>query len=136
MGVFIRGIKNAFRNGVRTLAVIVILAVSISMALVMFMALKTVNGKIDSVKSSVGNTITVSPAGIRGFEGGGTLLTSANADTIKSIANVASVTETLTDRLRNESDTNTNFPGGDSSSNSTTNLTSPIEAGSFGNRQR
>jgi len=136
MGVFIRGVKNAFRNGVRTLAIIVILAVSISMALVMFMALKTVNGKIESVKSSVGNTITVSPAGIRGFEGGGTLLTQANADTIKSLENVKSVTATLTDRLRNENSTATNFPGQDSSSNSTTNLNSSIEPGSFGNRQR
>jgi len=136
MGVFIRGFKNTFRNGVRTLAVIIILAVSISMALVMFMALKTVNNKISSVKSSVGNTITVSPAGIRGFEGGGTLLTQANADTIKSLVNVSSVTETLTDRLRNNTSTSTNFPGNENSnSNSVTNLTSPIQPGSFGNRQ-
>jgi len=131
-----RGIKNAFRNGIRTVAIIFILAVSISMALVMFMALKTVNGKIDSVKSSIGNTITVSPAGIRGFEGGGSLLTQGNADTIKSLANVSSVTETLTDRLRNENSTTGNFLGEDTSSNSTTNLNSSIEPGSFGNRQR
>jgi len=136
MGMINRGIKNVFRNGIRTIAIVFILAVSISMALVMFMALKTVNGKIDSVKSSIGNTITVSPAGIRGFEGGGTLLTQENANTIKSLANVSSVTETLTDRLRNENSATSNFPGGDTSSNSTTNLNSSIEPGSFGNRQR
>jgi len=136
MGMINRGIKNVFRNGVRTIAIIFILAVSISMALVMFMALKTVNGKIDSVKSSIGNTVTVSPAGIRGFEGGGTLLTQENADAIKSIANVSSLTETLTDRLRNENSTSSDFPGGDTSSNSTTNLNSSVEPGSFGNRQR
>jgi len=136
MGMIGRGIKNVFRNGVRAIAIVFILAVSISMALVMFMALKTVNGKIDSVKSSIGNTITVSPAGIRGFEGGGTLLTQEDANTIKSLANVSSVTETLTDRLRNENSTTGNFPGEDSSSNNTTNLNSSIEPGSFGNRQR
>lgn len=71
MGIIDRGIKNAFRNGIRSLGIIFILAVSIGMALIMFMALKTVQAKIASVKSSIGNYITVSPAGIRGFEGGG-----------------------------------------------------------------
>jgi putative ABC transport system permease protein len=135
MGVFIRGIKNAFRNGVRTIAVIFILAVSISMALIMFMALKTVNDKIASVKSSIGNTITVSPAGIRGFEGGGTLLSAQNATDVTNLAHVTSVTQTLSDRLGNGSSSSN--PGGESSStNSTTNLTSPINPGSFGNRTR
>jgi len=139
MGIITRGIKNAFRNGIRTLSIVLILALAIGMALVMLLALKTVDAKIASVKSSVGNTITVNPAGVRGFEGGGTLLTDQNATDVNSIAHVASVTETLSDRLRNENSSNTdNGPGGNSSnnSNSTTNLTSPINPGSFGNRQQ
>lgn len=137
MGVISRGIKNAFRNGIRTLSIVSILALTIGMALVMLLALKTVDAKIASVKSSVGNTITASPAGVRGFEGGGTLLTDQNATDIESLAHVTTVVKTLTDRLRNENTTSSgNFPGGNSSTNSTTNLTSSIEAGSFGNRQR
>ncbi len=137
MGTIVRGIKNAFRNGVRTVAIIVILTASISMALVMFMALKTVNGKIESVKSSVGNTITVSPAGIRGFEGGGDLITSANATAISKIDGVQGVIESLTDRLRNENSSSSDFgPNTNQNTNATTNLESSVEPGSFGQRQQ
>lgn len=139
MGVISRGIKNAFRNGIRTTSIVFILAVSISMALIMLMSLKTVQAKITSVKSSIGNTITVSPAGIRGFEGGGTLLTSQNATDVASLAHVTSTTVSLNDRLRNEnSSANQGGPGGNNNSSvdNTTNLTSPITPGSFGNRQR
>jgi len=88
MGVISRGLKNAFRNNIRTISIVLILSISIAMALIMLLALKTVQGKIDSVKSSIGNYISVSPAGIRGFEGGGNLLTSDNVTTIKSVPNV------------------------------------------------
>ena len=139
MGVISRGIKNAFRNTTRTVSVTFILGLSIAMALIMLLAMKTVEAKISSVKSSIGNTITVSPAGVRGFEGGGELLTEQNANDIKSLAHVTTVTETLSDRLTNNSDTTTsNFPGQNSSSstNNKTNLSSPVEPGTFGNRQR
>jgi len=82
--------------------------------------MKTVQSKIESVKSSIGNTIAVSPAGVRGFEGGGELLTEQNASDIGAIAHVFNVTKTLSDRLES---TNTN-------------LVSSIEPGSFGNRTR
>jgi len=121
MGVLNRGIRDAFRNGIRSFGIIIILAVAIAMALVMFMALKTVNTKIESVKNSIGNFITVSPAGIRGFEGGGELLNESSVDIIKSLPDVVSITNTLSDRMRSGEDTN---------------LTSAIEPGSFGNRQR
>lgn len=120
MGTIIRGIKNAFRNIVRTLAVVLILAVSISVTLVMFMAMKTVETKIDSVKSSIGNYITVSPAGIRGFEGGGELLSSDTAATITGLEHVNKVIQTVNGRVTTDENTN---------------LNSAIEPGSFGGRQ-
>ena len=43
----------------------------------MLLSLKAVDARIDDVKSSVGNTLTVSPAGARGFQGGGEPLTAA-----------------------------------------------------------
>ena len=120
MGVISRGIKNAFRNTIRTVSITFILALSIAMSLVMLLALKTVQAKITSVKSSIGNTITVSPAGVRGFEGGGTLLSTQNATDVSALPHVAKVTKVLNDRL----------------TSTDTNLVSAIQPGSFGNRQR
>jgi len=121
VGLIVRGAKNAFRNSIRTVSIILILAVSVGMALVMLMALKTVEAKIASVKGSVGNYISISPAGIRGFEGGGELLSNADADSIGKIAHVKKVVKSINDRLTNGENTN---------------LQPAIEAGSFGNRQR
>src|SRR6266700_3063966 len=100
-----RGIRNAFRNTIRTGGVTVILALSVGLALVMLLSLKTVQARIASVKASIGNTVSISPAGARGFEGGGTPLTQAGADSVKSIAHVTAVKATLNDRLTPTTDT-------------------------------
>jgi len=71
MSVTTRGVKNAFRNTIRSISITAILALTIALALVMLLSLKAVDARIDDVKSSVGNTLTVSPAGARGFQGGG-----------------------------------------------------------------
>jgi len=113
-----RGIRNAFRNGIRTFSIVVILGLSIGLALSMLVARQAVNDKITSVKSSIGNTIAVSPAGARGFEGGGTPLTSTQATTVGAISHVSSVAASLSDRL----------------TSTTTNLVSSIDAGTLGQR--
>ena len=113
-----RGVRNAFRNVVRTFSIVIILGLSIGLALAMLVARHGVQTKIDSVKSSIGNIITVSPAGARGFEGGGEPLTEAQLTKIKSLGHVVSVTGVLQDRL----------------DSSTTTLQSAIEAGSIGRR--
>ena len=119
MGTIVRGIKNAFRNSLRTLSVVLILALSIGLALIMLLAYRTVQDKIASVRSSVGNTVSISPAGARGFEGGGEPLTEDQIAIVKSIENVSSVATTLQDRLT----------AGDNN-----NLTAAIDAGTLGNR--
>lgn len=121
MGSFVRGFKNAFRNNVRTLAIIVILAVSIGLALVMLMAWQTVQNKIANVKSTIGNYITISPAGIRGMEGGGELLTDTDVATIATLPHVSGVVKAISDRLTPDQDTS---------------LQSAVDPGSFGNRQQ
>jgi putative ABC transport system permease protein len=129
MGTITRGFKNAFRNSIRTISIVLILSISIAMALVMLESLKTVQGKINSVQSSIGNTINVSPAGVRGFEGGGTLLTAQNASDIKALVHVTGEVETLSGRLTTIGSTNSNPCGGgnndNSNSNSLTSLTAP-----------
>jgi len=119
MGVISRGIHNAFRNWVRTFAIVVILGMSIGLTVAMLSARQAVNQRITDVKSSIGNFITVTPAGSRGFEGGGEPLTNDQVGQVKSLAHITSVASTLGDRL-------------DSSS---TNLQSSIDAGSLGSRQ-
>ena len=126
MGTIVRGIKNAFRNNIRTLSVILILSISIAMSLIMFISLKTVQGKISNVKNSVGNSISISPAGMRGFEGGGTLLTNQNAQDVKTISGVKSVISSLNGRLQTEgSNSSSGFGRDDTDTNSKTSLTSP-----------
>jgi putative ABC transport system permease protein len=118
MNTFTRGIKNAFRNSIRTFSIVVILGLSLGLALTMLIAHQAVGQKIKSVESSVGNTVTIDPAGARGFSGGGNPLTTAEIAKVAALPNVTSVDETLSDRL----------------TSSDTNLQSAITAGSLGKR--
>lgn len=118
MNVITRGVRNAFRNGIRTFSIVVILGLSVGLALTMLIARQAVQSKIDSVKGSIGNIITVSPAGARGFQGGGEPLTEAQISKVKATPHVVSVTETLQDRL----------------ASTDTNLVSAIDPGTLGRR--
>lgn len=118
MNVVTRGIRNAFRNGIRTFSIVVILGISVGLTLSMLVARSGVEQKIESVKSSVGNTISISPAGARGFEGGGTALTSTQATKVADVAHITNVTSSLSDRLNSDD----------------TNLESAVDAGSLGQR--
>jgi putative ABC transport system permease protein len=102
----------------RSVGVIVILAVAITLSISMLIARDAVNTKINSVRASTGNTITVAPKGFFGFNGGGTPLKETKVDTLLNLANVTSVQESLSEQL--------------STSNSS--LTSPTPAGSLGQR--
>jgi putative ABC transport system permease protein len=112
--------RNAFRNSIRTFSIVIILGLSVGLALAMVIARGGVQKKIDSVKSSIGNTVSVSPAGVQGFEGGGEPLTKTQIDKIKDLTHVTSVNQTLQDRLNSDN----------------TSLKSSIEAGSLGQRFR
>jgi putative ABC transport system permease protein len=118
MNVITRGIRNAFRNQIRTFSIVVILGLSIGLSLAMLVAHQAVGDKINSVKASVGNTVSVSPAGVRGFEGGGNPLTETQLAKVKTLPHVISVKESLSDRL----------------TTSNTSLQSAVDAGSLGQR--
>lgn len=118
MGVFTRGFKNAFRNPVRTFSIVLILSLSIGLALTMLLSLRAVQTKIDSVKASIGNIITVLPAGARGFEGGGEPLTASDSATIKSQPHISKVSSVLNVRL----------------ASTDTSLQAAIDAGTLGGR--
>ncbi|MDE3092727.1 MAG: FtsX-like permease family protein [Acidobacteriota bacterium] len=113
-----RGARNAFRNAMRSVGVVVILGVAIALSISMLIARGAVDAKISAVRSSTGNTITVSPAGFFAGQGGGTPLTTAQVTGLLSVPNVTAVQASLSERL----------------SSTQTNLTSPTLAGSLGQR--
>jgi putative ABC transport system permease protein len=102
----------------RSVGVVVILAVAIALSISMLIARDAVTTKINSVRSSTGNTITVSPKGFFGFSGGGTPLTTAEVNDLLDLKNVTSVQESLSEELQS----------------SQTSLKSPTPSGSLGGR--
>jgi putative ABC transport system permease protein len=86
----------------------------------MLVARSSVTAKIDEIKSTAGTSITISPAGVMGFAGGGDALTSVQLETIKNTAHITSITATLSDQM----------------SATDTNLTASLELGTFGARQQ
>lgn len=138
MSVVVRGVKNAFRNWLRTLAVVLILAIGIGLSMSMLVANEAVNAKITDLKASVGTSLTVSPAGGRGFEGGGEPLTADNVTAISKLQNVSSASAIMSFRLQNKtassSATQPMGPGGQSETSGTTSLSSAIDAGTLGRR--
>jgi putative ABC transport system permease protein len=129
-----RGIRNAFRNGVRTASIVVILGLSIGLSLTMLIAQKAVENKIASVKSSIGNTIDISPAGYNPGSQANNALTTSGLSKVGSLAHITAVTETLTDRLSTTGSATSSFSkfGSTSTVESTTSLTSPITLNSSG----
>lgn len=123
-----RGVRNAFRNGVRTLSIIIILGLSIGLCLTMLVANKAVSSKIASVKSSIGTTITISPAGFNPGAAANNALTASQLDKVKSLPHVTKLTETVSDRLSTTGSSQPSFGMGRSSgSGATTSLTSPVK---------
>ncbi|MEV4952405.1 ABC transporter permease [Paenarthrobacter nitroguajacolicus] len=148
MSVLARSVGNAFRNKIRTTAVVAVLAVAIGLALAMLVANQAVGAKVQELNASVGTTLTVNPAGGQGFEGGGEPLTTAEAETAASVANVTSVvgtkalrlqTATTTTGATDAATTQQTGPGGGfgpggQQATVSTNLTAAVDAGTLGNR--
>lgn len=142
MNTFSRGVKNAFRNKLRFGAVVLILAIGIGLALSMLVANQAVKDRIAELKSDIGTALTVSPAGSRGFEGGGEPLTSSELQKIEDLDHVESASASMTVRVQNEDSSTTQtqgmngMGGGRSMSSGTTSLESAIDAGTLGNRNQ
>ncbi|MBT2515083.1 ABC transporter permease [Arthrobacter sp. ISL-30] len=148
MSVLARSVGNAFRNKIRTAAIVAVLAVAIGLALAMLVANQAVAAKVQELNASVGTVLTVNPAGGQGFEGGGEPLTQEQAATAAAVPNVASVVGTKALRLGTETATTSGTnagrtpptgpggggPGGQSAAAATTSLQAAIDAGTLGNR--
>jgi putative ABC transport system permease protein len=130
MNLISRGIRNAFRNVIRAVSIIVIIGLSIGLSLTMLVAHHAVGQKIQSVKSSIGNTISITPAGFSSFSSVNNALTTSELNKVSSLAHVSALTETLTDRLTTIGSSTQTFGFGGQASNSNssgqTSLTSPV----------
>ena len=113
-----RGIRNAFRNPTRLISIIIIIGLAIGLSLAMLIARQAVSTKINNINSSVGTKITITPAGVVGFSGGGNPLTQSQINPIYKYPHVVSISESLNDRLNTTE----------------TNLTSALKAGSLARR--
>src|SRR5262249_28189709 len=134
MNTFTLGVRNAFRNSVRSVSIIFILGLSIGLCLVMLIANQAVKQKISDVKSAVGTTIMISPAGFSGFSQVNNALTTDSLAKVKALPHVSGLVETVTDRMTTEGAAALPFGReGDSTSNATTSLTSPVKLNSDGN---
>ncbi|CAN7263933.1 ABC transporter permease [Arthrobacter sp. LjRoot14] len=151
MSVLARSVGNAFRNKVRTGAVVAVLAVAIGLALSMLVANQAVAAKVAELNASVGTVLTVNPAGGQGFEGGGEPLTAEQAATAAAVPNVSTVVGTKALRLRNAAEAAAQAaagtqaggpgggqggPGGQTTTTLTTSLTAAVDAGTLGNRNQ
>ena len=154
MSVLARSVGNAFRNKVRTAAVVAVLAVAIGLALAMLVANQAVGAKVQELNASVGTVLTVNPAGGQGFEGGGEPLTAGQAATAAAVPNVSSVVGTSSLRLRNAHRGGRSArrqparrpapagraaraaPAAASAATLTTSLTAAIDAGTLGGRNQ
>lgn len=110
--------RNAFRNPLRTISVVAILGISLGMIVVMLAARSAVDSRIAEVKTSIGTIVNISPAGARGFLGGGEPLTNAQLDDVRTVAHVDGVDATIDAQL----------------ATTDTSLKSAIEAGTLGGR--
>ncbi len=120
MNVLSRGVKNALRSPLRSGAIVLMLAISIGLILSMLVARTSVLNKIDEVKSSAGTNVTITPAGVMGFAGGGDPLTSEQLTKITATEHIASTSASLSDQLGTDD----------------TDLVASLELGSFGMRQQ
>jgi putative ABC transport system permease protein len=94
-----RALLNIIRSPGRSVVVMVILAVSLGLALIMFEVHAASATQLSKISGNVGNNITVRPAGSSGFGGGGgggsTPLPQAQVDQLSSLPHVAAVQETV-----------------------------------------
>ncbi len=103
MGSIIRGIKNTWRNPLRTFFTILILSFTMALALVMLLTNQSISSRVQEIKESIGAQISISPAGIMGMEGGGDLLKEEDILQIGTLPNILSIEKSLRAQSSNTS---------------------------------
>jgi putative ABC transport system permease protein len=95
VSVFSRGARNAFRGLTRTIAIVVILGLSIGLSFVMLIGHKSIQSKIDTTLASVGNTVNITPVGYAASGTEHNHLTTAQLSKIARLRHVVNLVEVL-----------------------------------------
>ena len=110
-----RGIRNAFRNAVRMVSVVIILGLAIGLSFVMLIANHSVASKVATILSSIGNTVTI---GVPGYSTGtqlGKNLTTAELAPIAQIPGVTGIDEILSGTATFNANIQNDTPSGSAS---------------------
>src|SRR5687767_7298826 len=103
MSVLVRGTKNAVRNPVRTMSVVLLLGVATAFALSLLLANQAVKNKLEELKASGATTLMIMPSGMAdgpGLQGGGEPLTDDMLNKIKSLEHVTDIGANLGGGIR------------------------------------
>jgi putative ABC transport system permease protein len=111
-----RSLRNLFRSPLRTTLMVVLLAVSIGLALIMFTVHSATQNQLGSIGTEIGTEITIRPAGAYGMMGGGEPLVEEDVDKLSDIDHVVSVQGSVQTQYTGDS------------------LESAVDAGSLGGR--
>ena len=107
-----RGIRSAFRNITRTIAVVLILGLVIGLAFVMLIARSSVTDKVSTTLGSIGNTVTIGPPGYSAGMPLGKNLTTTELAPIAHLHGVTGLAETLSGSARTRGSTQSTCPKG------------------------
>jgi len=91
-------LRSLMRSPLRTIILVLILAVSSALSLVMLTVGGAYQNQLSSISSQIGNTVTVRPAGFFGAMGGGEPLDEAKVNEINKIEHVVSVSKSIQTR--------------------------------------
>jgi putative ABC transport system permease protein len=133
MGSVTRGLRNTFRNPLRTASIVAIVAITFALALSMLIAHQATVQRVAGVTSTLDTTVTVTPANYFDGFGSGSPLSNADVTAITATPHVVSVVSSIMDHLSNVNQPSQSRFGNGGSSTATTSLTSPATSGTLGN---
>lgn len=108
MSVIARGIKNSFRNGLRTAGFAVIIAVSMSLAFSMLLANQAVSKRSDQLKQEINTSMVTFPKGSSSDQAAGQPFTDADAEKLSKLAHVRYITKVFRFAAQKESEQSKN----------------------------
>jgi putative ABC transport system permease protein len=95
MSVLSRGVRNAFRSLARTIAVVVILGLTIGLSFVMLVGHQSIENKIGATLASLGTTVDIAPIGYATGSTSNDYLTTAQLSTVARLPQVVGLDEAL-----------------------------------------
>jgi putative ABC transport system permease protein len=100
MSLVSRGVRNAFRSPTRTVAVVVILCLTIGLSFVMLVGHKSVENKLSATLASLGTTVNIAPTGYATGSTNNSHLRSTQLKAVARLPHVVNLAEALPDGLR------------------------------------